>query len=430
MSFNLHSGLFISNPIVSIAFLFLWAYLVRKNFEVAFSIILVGSHLFQYSEINLFIWTGSLLLPTILIFLPTLFKRLIKINRLQDNYEKMVFYVISIFFIYPFLKGLLLSSDYYNFALSQLQKFSRMYIPFYGVYALTINKESIIKHVKSNAYTSIFICVGLGISVITTLIYVRSLDALRFITFWKMPLSAFSALALWGLFYYIAIFFSGELKKIYKYVPLFLTAIIILLGQSRGLAISLGIGLIFMLIYARKKMVAIASMATTLVILISLSGYLRVDISGQNLTYFDVYYNRFSQVLTPGFLYEESRYQMWQEGWESIEDNPFGGGRISSRVGIHNEYLSIVLMYGIFGAFYIIILLSMVTKGVLYLKRRSININNIDMNVVLLYTIGILTHALVGALLGGTNTYLYWSIAMIVILRRNFEQNYLYRMRM
>ena len=423
MSFSLHSGLYIFNPGIAVVLLLLWIYLVRKQFELALSLIIIGSYAIQYTEINLIAWRGSLLMPVIGIFIPRLMVGLVRTVKLRDDFEKVVFFIITIFFSYSVIRGLINTNNYYIYAMSLLQNIARIYAPFFGIYLISLHLESIYKHVRYNAYFGLSICIGFLLIIFISPFSIGDTSKLRFITFWKMPIAGFSSIALWCFFYYFAIFLYSGFQKLLSFAPLLISAAIILLGQSRGLILSLATGIFSMMIIAQKKIKWVGLSLIVVVTLVYLGNSLTIDIAGQTRTYSGIYLDRLLQLLIPGALYEESRYYMWQEAWASIKQHPFGGAKISSKVGVHNAYLQMLMQFGIFGGLYLIIIFILLINGVVFLKRHTGLVRSPEFNIITFYTMGIFSHAIIGGILGGVDTYFYWSIAMIVVLRKIIRQS-------
>ena len=178
-----------------------------------------------------------------------------------------------------------------------------------------------------------------------------------------------------------------------------------------------------MMIIAQKKIKWIGLSLIMVVILVYLGNSLTIDIAGQTRTYWGIYFDRLSQLLVPGAIYEESRYYIWQEAWASIKQHPFGGASISSNVGVHNAYLQMLMQFGIFGGLYLILIFSLLIYGVVFLIRHTGLVRRSEFIIITLYTMGILSHAIAGGIFGGVDTYFYWSIAMIVILRKIIRQS-------
>jgi len=423
MNFDLEAGLYISNPFFSIILLILWGYIVWKYFEISLSIIVVGSFILQYSEVNLFVWQGTLLLPIALLLFFLIFKQFINISRYLSVTEKRIVTIVSLFFIFQIISNLLKGGSAVIISTNFLFSFTRLYLPFYGVFILLQKKDSLMVHIKYNAYMSLFICFGYILTIFNGNIF-QNIISLRTITFWNMPIGGFSSLALWSFFYFASklTLAPGETRK-YMYFLLVLPILIVFISQSRGLLPSIIFGFVGILSVSKNKMKGIIPALTGLVIILIVLNNINFNFGGFNESVTNVYLSRFDENGRNTSVSSDSRFSMNKEAWASILEHPLGGATIESKVGIHNFYLAILMQFGIFGFLYMMLLYLSLKPSVKFIYKTISKVTASHLIIIAGVVISILFHTLIAGLLGGVDTLFYWSIAMILVLRKEITSH-------
>ena len=204
------------------------------------------------------------------------------------------------------------------------------------------------------------------------------------------------------------------LKNYYSYIPVFISIIVILISQTRGLLLSLGFGTIIIIYIAKRKSIVLGFVISTFIAIIALDTLIVVNSESKSQSLVSVYSDRFDGSMTGTGIAYDSRFDIWSEAWGVIMNNPLGGGRISYKVGVHNIYLSIMLQYGVLGGvliFTYLVLLLFYSKYILNKLKYSENEKLIQIAMV---GMAMMVHSLVGGLLGSTLPYLFWSMALIL----------------
>ena len=422
MNIDLATGLYISNPLFSLIIILLWAYLVMRYFEFSLSLMVVGSFIIQYSEVQLLVWKGSLLVPFALTLLLLKLKQFINIPIHLHFVEKKIVTIVTIFFIFQIITTILNGGSAINISISILLNFVRSYLPFYGVFLLLRKNNSLFLHIKFNAYVSLLICIGYIFTMFSSVDTILNIISLRMITFWNMPIGSFSFLAMWSLFYFASklILVPRERRK-YIYFLSVLPVFIVFISQSRGLLPSILFGFVGILLVSKMKVKSLLSALTGVAIILLIMNNL--SFSGLNETMTNIYLSRFDESAGNINLLNDSRFSMNKEALASILEHPLGGASIESKVGIHNHYLNILMRLGIFGLLYMMLLYLYLQSSIKYIFKMIPKVTSSQLMIITGLLISNLLHTLIAGLLGGVDTLFYWSIAMILVVRKEIASH-------
>ena len=431
MNFDLLKGLVISNFLLAFIILIIWWILLMKNFEFCLSVLVVGSFIAQYTEINLIFWNGTLLLPFALMTLLSIIPKLFNLLSNFDSFTKQIIIVITIYFFLIFVRNFFLFGDPIIILTNLLFDFTRIFLPFYGVLIILKKNGSLLKHIKYNAYLSLIICFCYLI-VIFTSSSIFNVNSLRNLAFWNMPLGAFSSLGLWSLFYLLSklLLEYKNKRRLLLIVLILLPLAVILLSQSRGLLPSIILGIYAIIVLSKNKIKGVLPVFIGVIILFFVANMVSFNISNEDVSVTDIYSERFSSSSNGNIITDDSRFALWQNAIESIFSHPFGGASIKSKIGVHNLYLEMLMQIGVFGLFYTILLFIGMRKVIKFLIKFKLSVSN-DSLITTGLALAVLYHAIFGGLLGGTFTFLYWSIALLLCLRieviksDQFQQNML-----
>ena len=384
--------------------------------------IVVGSYIVQYSEINLFIWTGTLLLPMGLMTFLFVAPKLFSLKNTSDSFSKKLYTLVTVYFFLFMIRRLFIDNSLVLISTNILFDFARIYLPFYGLFILHKKHGALIKHVKYNAYISLFICFGYIVVMFSDILLIN-INSIRNVMFWNMPIGAFSSVAFWSLFYFVSkLVLDTNKKRIYLYLILLLPTVVILFSQSRGLVPSIVFGLLGILFLLKNAIKVVFPLTISIFIIFLFLNSINLNINREEVSITEIYYNRFEKSSNRNIITNDSRYSLWQDAVGSIIEHPFGGASISSKIGVHNFYLEMLMHFGIFGLLYMIILfldLKYLVKFIHFIKR----LDNKNLLIIAGTTFAIFSHALVAGLLSETYTDFYWSIAMLIILRKEIINN-------
>ena len=414
MDFSLRNGIELNSVVLSILVFALYAIYIRKRFDLALSIFVVGYYILQYTEINLYVWRGSLLVPIVALFTIQIFNLKNTRNNNNGGLRLIGLLLVSFYFLLMIGNSFIRMNNFYYFSMSLLVGVGLIYGPFYGVWKIAGNSQLIYNHIKYNAYISAGIGVGYIVVIIQKLATIPQISELRNVKFLGMPIGGFSYLLLWSYFYFISLILSRRSNKYYSYIPVFISIIVILISQTRGLLLSLGFGTIIIIYIAKRKSIVLGFVISTFIAIIALDTLIVVNSESKSQSLVSVYSDRFDGSMTGTGIAYDSRFDIWSEAWGVIMNNPLGGGRISYKVGVHNIYLSIMLQYGVLGGvliFTYLVLLLFYSKYILNKLKYSENEKLIQIAMV---GMAMMVHSLVGGLLGSTLPYLFWSMALIL----------------
>jgi O-antigen ligase len=417
MNFDLLTGLIISNPLFSFILLIIWWILLKKNFEFCLSLLVVGSFIIEYTEINLIVWTGTLLLPLALMIFLFIAPRFFNILNNFDSFTKGMVILITTYFFLLFVRGFFMSNDPVIIATNLLFDYTRIFLPFYGILIILKKNGSLLKHIKYNAYLSLLIC-SCYLIIIFSSSFLLDINSIRQIMFWNMPIGAFSGVALWSLFYFLSrLLLESKSKRLFLYLGVLLPIAVIFLSQSRGLLPSIIIGLFMILLLSKNKIKKLLPFLIGIFILFLIANTVNLNISNEDVSITEIYLERFTNSSNKNLITDDSRFGLWKNAIESIFSHPFGGANIDSEIGVHNYYLEILMQFGMFGLLYMIILflyLKYLVKITFFIKR----LDNKNLFIIAGTTLAIFSHALVVGLLANVDTVFYWSIAVLLCLRK------------
>jgi O-antigen ligase len=415
MLLSLRYPLEIDSGLVSVLLLVLFVVLVRKRFEIALSVFVVGFYIIQYTEINLFVWRGSLIAPAIVILLARLITVKNRNKKKLGGIAMIGFIVVSVYFLSSLVRSYINNDNMYLFVMSTMIGTGLIYGPFYGMWKIANNTNLIVNHIKYNAYISTFIAVGFIVMTLQGSNNITDNAQLRTTAFLGMPLGGFSYLALWSYFYHLSSMLSQNKKRTYSYIAIIISIAAVLLSQTRGLLLSIAVGTIVLFYIAQKKGTVLWVTFLLFGALLALDSFVSVGSENQQVSLVSIYEDRLTSSLVDNSGLYDSRFDIWTEAISVIMQHPLGGGRISHTVGVHNIYLSIMLQWGVLGGVFIVIILFVMLYYVkIIVYRMRFRVSSQEVMIVGMVGIAILQHSLVGGMLGSTISTLFWSIAVIV----------------
>lgn len=417
MEINLQDGIYISNAGISIIVIVVWLYLLIRNFNFAYSFILIASYIIEYSKVNLLLWSGSLLLPFVILFFIILSTKLRRLKPYLTGISKIIFSTYIVYFILSSFNSFFYYKAFYDYLLNILDVFARNLIPFLGIIVVGKNQEAVYRHLKYNAWISNVIGIGFLLSWISNLQVVTTIQDLRYVKFMNMGIGGFSFLFLWSFFYYFSKASLTKEKKSKNIFLLVMPIILFIISQTRGLLLSIGGGIITILYLRNDKIKALSMLVVGITCLVLVSSIMKINIGETTTSLFNIFADRFQdKQINSSLITDDSRFLLWAEAYDSIIKNPFGGATISSELGVHNMYLQIIMNTGIFGIVYLLIMISSVVFILFSMLRSIKTIMNKYFNVICGTYIGIIAHAFIGGLLGGVDIFLYWSFGMSVVM--------------